>query len=335
MDYRKFLGKEEALVLPWFGEGNTVETRDRRLKLAQRPAAPGWFTFTVKGRQATPKAAAEAPPLDALPAVRGHFLSGRLVRDGGIAEDLVFPPADEPARFAPVKARRWHSGELLFDSVEFETDAENAVREALAEDRPLAQVKGAGATLRAAFAYAVLEAAGRRVNVQFAPLEVRAHLAEVAERGAAAAEQLMRALHAEREQARREMAELERRRAAAIAAEELRLNRERRAEEARKVQRDDPRRWREYVNEKAEAALEAAGARLEQSRVLGTGDLEVIFRFMGQRFISVVNAVTFRVIDSGICLGHPPRDDLVTLESLCAVIKEAIDTDRLVILRHA
>ena len=74
---------------------------------------------------------------------------------------------------------------------------------------------------------------------------------------------------------------------------------------------------------------------MKSSFVLGNGELEVIFRFMGQRFISVVNALTFRVIDSGICLGHPPRDDLVTLESLCAVIREAIDTGRLVILRHA
>ncbi len=334
MDYRKFLGREEALVLPWLG-GATVETRDRRLRVAAPPAAPGWYAFTVKGRQATVKGPADPPALDDLPAVRGHFLSGRLVRDGGNAEELVFPPADEPARFAPIKARRWHSGELFFDSLEFETDAEAAVREALAEDRTLAAVKGASATLRAAYAYAVLESASRRLNVPFAPVEVRPALAAVADGGAPEAEAALRALHAEREQARREMAELERRRAAAQAAQELREARERRIEEARKVQRDDPRRWREVVHEKADAALEAAGARLEQSRVLATGDLEVIFRFMGQRFISVVNAVTFRVIDSGICLGHPPRDDLVTLESLCAVIKEAIDTHRLVILRHA
>jgi hypothetical protein len=267
--------------------------------------------------------------------VRGHFLSGRLVRDGGNAEELVFPPPDEPARFAPLKARRWHSGELLFDGLEFESDAENAVREALASDRPLSTVKGAGATLRAAYAYAVLEAASRRLNVPFAPFEVQPHLKSVADSGVPKAEAALRALHAEREQARRELAELERRRAAAKAAHELREARQRRVEEAARVQRDDPAKWREVVHEKAEAALEAAGARLEQSRLLGTGDLEVIFRFMGQRFISVVHAVTFRVVDSGICLGHPPRDELVTLESLCALIKEAIDTGRLVILRHA
>lgn len=86
---------------------------------------------------------------------------------------------------------------------------------------------------------------------------------------------------------------------------------------------------------RAELALEAAGARMRSARMLGNGNLEVIFTFMDERFISVVNMATLQVVDSGICLGHPPSDNLVTLESLPSVIKEAIDTDRLVILRHA
>ena len=63
--------------------------------------------------------------------------------------------------------------------------------------------------------------------------------------------------------------------------------------------------------------------------------LEVIFTFMNERFISLVDAATLQVIDSGICLGHPPADEELTLESLPSVIREAIDTDALVILRHA
>jgi hypothetical protein len=334
MDYRKFLGREEELVLPYFG-GTTVETEGRRLKLTTAFAPVGWYRFKVKGRVATPEGAAEPPPLDALPAVRGHFLSGRLVREQGVSEEVAFMPADEPARFALLKARRWHSGELVFDALEFEGEAEGAVREALAEGRPLSTVKGAGATLRAAYAYAVLEAASRRLNVPFAPEEVRPHLSPVADGGPPEAEAVLQRLHAEREQARREMLELERRRNAAAAAQEIRLEHERRREEAERLRRHDAQRWREVVHERADAALAAAGARLDQARMLANGDLEVIFTFMRQRFISVVNSVTLRVIDSGICLGHPPRDDLVTLESLCAVIKEAIDTGRLVILRHA
>ena len=61
--------------------------------------------------------------------------------------------------------------------------------------------------------------------------------------------------------------------------------------------------------------------------------LEVVFGFMGERFISLVDEDTLQVLDSGICLGHPPADKMITLDSLPAVIKEAIETDRLVILR--
>jgi hypothetical protein len=334
MDYRKFLGREEELVLPYFG-GTFVEAPGRRLRLDSAFEPPGWYTFSVKGRWAVPKGRADAPDLHALPKIRGHYLSGRLVREGARAEELKLPPLEEPARFAPMAARRWHSGELLCGELEFETEAEGAVREALAEGRPLSTVKGASATLRAAYAYAVLEAASRRLGIPFAPEELRPSLGPVAHGGRLEAEAALQRLEAEREQARQELAELERRRAAAEAAKELRDARQRRLTEAQQVRRDDPKRWREFVHEKAEEALLAAGGRLDQSRVLGDGSLEVIFTFMGLRFISVVDALTFRVIDSGICLGHPPRDVLVTLESLCAVIKEAIDTGRLVILRHA
>ena len=64
------------------------------------------------------------------------------------------------------------------------------------------------------------------------------------------------------------------------------------------------------------------------------GGLNVLGSFMNERFISLVEPATLRIIDSGICLGHPPRDDLITLESLPSVIREAIDDDLLVILRH-
>ena len=46
----------------------------------------------------------------------------------------------------------------------------------------------------------------------------------------------------------------------------------------------------------------------------------------------VVDALSLRVIDSGVCLAG--EDDLVTLDSLPGVIREAIDTDRLVITRR-
>ncbi len=331
MDYRKFLGKEEERVLPYLG-GAFLHAADRRLRLATPPATPGWYRFRIKGRDATALGPAEPEGLEALPSVRGHLVGERLVREGSIAERLSFLPAEEPPRLTPCRARRWHSGELLFDMLDFESEAEEAARRALEEDASLAQVKGVPATLRAAFAYAVLEAQSRRLGIPAAPAELRPHLGSVAELGRPEAERALRALAAERVLAEQEMLELRRRREVAALA--------RNAVEAQQ-QRAAPQPWRgRRGNEadaiaRAELALEAAGARMRSSRLLGNGNLEVIFTFMDERFISVVNLETLQVVDSGICLGHPPSDNLVTLESLPSVIKEAIDTDRLVILRHA
>ncbi|MDF2695019.1 MAG: hypothetical protein K0S65_3402, partial [Labilithrix sp.] len=83
---------------------------------------------------------------------------------------------------------------------------------------------------------------------------------------------------------------------------------------------------------RAEIALDAAHARMLSSRNLGNGNLEVAFEFMGERFISVVDAITLHVYDSGVCLAG--ADELVTLDSLPGVIREAIETDLLVITRR-
>ena len=331
MDYRKFLGKEEERVLPYLG-GAFLHAADRRLRLATEPPAPGWYRFRVKGREATPLGPADPEALETLPSVRGHLVGERLVREGSIAQHVHFLPEEEPPRLSPCRARRWHSGELVFDSLDFESEAEEAVRRALEEDASLAAVKGVPATLRAAFAYAVLEAQSRRLGIPAAPAELRPHLGAVAEQGRPEAERALRALAAERVLAAREMAELRMRR---DIADRARQHVE--AQAAPHVeQAGRPRRGGEAdALARAELALEAAGARMRSARVLGNGNLEVIFTFMDERFISVVSMATLQVVDSGICLGHPPSDRLVTLESLPSVIKEAIDTGRLVILRHA
>jgi hypothetical protein len=339
VDYRKFLGKEEERVLPYLG-GAFLHAADRRLRLATEPKAPGWYRFRVKGREATPLGPADPEGLEALPSVRGHLVGELLVREGSVAERLHFLPEEEPPRLTPARARRWHSGELLFDMLDFESEAEEAARRALEEDTSLADVKGVPATLRSAFSYAVLAAVSRRLAIPAAPRELQPHLGAVAEKGRAEAERALRALFAERILAAREMEELNRRRQL-----------EARAQQAVAAQAamapapahgpGAPRRGRhgqareEDAIARAELALEAAGARMRSARVLGNRNLEVIFTFMEERFISVVNLDTLQVLDSGICLGHPPADELVTLESLPSVIKEAIDTGRLVILRHA
>jgi hypothetical protein len=329
VDYRKFLGKEEERVLPYLG-GAFLHAADRRLRLATEPAVPGWYRFRIKGREATPLGPAEPEGLEALPTVRGHLVGERLVREGSVAERVLFLPEEEPPRLTPCRARRWHSGELLFEALDFESEAEEAVRRALEEGGALAQIKGVPATLRAAFAYAVLEAESRRIGIPAAPAELRPHLGQVAELGRPEAERALRALAAERVLAEREMVELRRRQQVVFQARQVVEEQERRAAAGGRQ-----RRGAEDAVARAEQALEAAGARMRSSRVLGNSNMEVIFTFMDERFISVVNMATLQVVDSGICLGHPPRDDLVTLESLPSVIKEAIETDRLVILRHA
>ena len=83
--------------------------------------------------------------------------------------------------------------------------------------------------------------------------------------------------------------------------------------------------------ERADTALEAAGARMLAARRID-GQLEVTFQYMGVRIIATVDAETLHVYDSGVCLAG--ADEELTLDSLPSVIKEAIDDDVLNITRH-
>ena len=196
-DYRKFLAKVETRVLPYFG-GTRVFTDSRRLRLAGALDAPGWYTFEIKGREAAPKGPADAPDLSGLPLVRGHVVGGLLVGDNASCEELAFMPADEPAVLSPCRARRWHSDDVMFESIDFEGEAEIAAREAFEDGRSLEGVKGISAPLRAAFAYAVLGKVSREIAVPFSPREVRKELLAVAGGGAEAALRVLRHLDRER-----------------------------------------------------------------------------------------------------------------------------------------
>lgn len=324
MDYRKFLGKVESAVLPYVG-GGTVDAPSRRLRLAA-PVTPGWWRFELQGRTATAREPAGPEGLDALPLVRGHAWGARLVREGAVAEALLLLPEEESPRFSPVRARRWHDGSLLFDGLDFEGEAEGSARLVLEEAGTLAGVKAVPASLRAAFGYTVLEAASRALRIRFSPVEVRSRVLEVAERGRVAAEEVLRHLGAEREA---HVRALEARRVAL----EARLQGEAARVRAELAQgRAQPRRVERERGDRVERVLEHAGARLVDQRRIGNRQLEVTFRFMGERFISLVDVNTLQVMDAGICLAGADRE--VTLESLPSVIREAIQTDRLVITRH-
>lgn len=320
MDYRKFLGKKETLILPHFG-GAFVETQGRRLRL-EEALEPGWWRFEIQGRYATPiePAETENSALDNLPIVRGHALGDRLVKNGAVAEPIYFLPADQPAMFAPLRARTWPRGQLIFEAVEFEGEAEESARRALEDRRSIKDERGLPATLRAAFGYAVALDVARRLEVPLAPAEVAGRIVELAERedGRVFAETIVRGIAREREAHERLVAAREQTPAVQARAQPIAVRR------VRERGRD--------AEARAENALTSAGAELLNTRNLDSGRLEVKYRVFGERFITVVDRHTLRVLDAGLCLAG--ADQLVTLESLPGVIRQAIDEDRLVITRR-
>jgi hypothetical protein len=326
VDYTKFLGKKEHVVLAYLG-GAHVFGKDRRLRidapLGEWPA-PGFHRFEVSGRKARSLEPVEPPDLSGLPKARGHHVDGWLVSSGGgrIALDrLALLPPDEPPPLATARARTWHSGDLLFESLDFDGEVEEEARLRLEQLGPLGDLKGVSATLRAAYGIALALAVGRRLGTPIAVREAAAHATNLADAGEPAARELFARIERER------LAAQERAWARALV-------------EGRPLARvRGPRGTSQVVPtlenaaERAEAALDGAQARMLAARRLGGGNnLEVAFQFMGERFISVVDALTLQVIDSGVCLAG--EDDLVTLDSLPGVIREAIDTDRLVITRR-
>jgi hypothetical protein len=299
-DPRRFLGAEE-LVLPYIG-GPFVHARGRRLEI-DGAVEPGYWRFEVRGRVARALASAAAPSFAGLPVARGHNADGYAVHESSRAEWLFLVPDGDLPRFAPVTARRWPPGVLLHESTDYETGVEEEARRAYEDRRSLADVKGAPATLRAAFGYAVLLRAGREAEIPVTPMEARGRVGEIVERGETVAHGLLRDL--ERERARQ-----------SEAARRLVLS------PATPAQAD----------ERIEVALRAAGGSLQSVRGVGDDMIEVRYILGGERFVSIVDARSLQVVDAGICLSGADRE--LTMESLPGVICEAIDTDELNITRR-
>jgi hypothetical protein len=323
MGYERFLGAVGTQVLPYVG-GPFVEAGDRRLRLAT-PATPGWWRFEVRGRNAYPVEPADVPDLSGRPAVRGYALSGYLVGAGGVAFRLAIGPPDEPLAFSPLIARRWPSGVLLFEALDFESGVEDRVRQAYAQRRPLAGIPGVPAPLRAAYGYAVLLRTAAELGIPARPAEARTRLVELADEGEVAARRILLAADAHR------AAETHRHRGAATAQvpahEQLapRPPEWMAARDAALARRASATRQR--AEERAAAALHAGRAMLHGTRWLADGLLEVRYDCTGDTFVSIVDGDTLRVVDAGFCLqGH---DDRLTLESLPVVIREAVETDQL------
>ncbi|MFA6234104.1 MAG: hypothetical protein WC824_07960, partial [Bacteroidota bacterium] len=89
----------------------------------------------------------------------------------------------------------------------------------------------------------------------------------------------------------------------------------------------------------AKAALAISGAEFLESREgYNKNEMIVRYRFEGYRLECVADKTTLRIVDSGICLTDHDTgekgDTRFTLESLPAVVLEAIKTHKLVIYRH-
>lgn len=342
MDYRRFLTAEpERLVLPYLG-GPFVEAADRRLRLAA-PVAPGYWLFEVTGRMARAVEESDPPDMSGLPAVRGYWTDGYLVGDGGAASRLSLPAA--APRFAPLVTRRWPGGALLFDVHDFESGVEDEVRTVYESRGTLADRSGVPAALRAAFGYAVAMRVGASLGVPVGPLELRPRLGELATGGEVAAGLVVSAIRdrrlgrfPDRDPDSDPIA------AASVDARDDRrvvdpfagwepLSADRgesgagRGGGRRTSRRRQADRDREPVEARVAAALDAAGAAFRDLCWLGTRRVEVRYGFLGERFVTIVEAETLRVVDAGICLDG--TDDRLTLQSLPGVIAEAVRTGQL------
>ena len=305
MDYQRFLASSaaEAQVAPYLG-GAEVWLGQRRLRLTRRPAAPGWYRFSQRGRSATPLGPAEPEPLEGLALVRGHVWSARLVGEDAAVAAFALPAPDEPLQLSPYRARRWHGGQLLAEGEDFASEVEEAARAALEEGRGLGSLRGVSASLRAAFVYATSERAGATLGIVWQPLELRAHLLALAEGGLGDVRAALASL-AERRRAR-----------------------------ARPPRPAPPRGEPSGGGRgpsRAAAVLEATGARLRSERRLAGGLLEVRYEFLGGRFVTTLVEATLQVVDAGICLEG--ADEALTLESLPGVIREAEGRGLLVVTR--
>lgn len=321
MDYTKFLNKKEEAVLAYLG-GPFAYGKDRRLRVDAPRPNPGFHRFEIKGRNAKVIEAVDSPSFEGLPRVRGHHVRGFVVSSDlkDRAERIQLMPAEEPMPFAIVRARRWHSGDLVFESLDFDGEAEDTARLRLEQKEPFSDVKAAPLSLRTAYGVALASAVGAELGIAISVREALPSARRIADEGQAHARPFLVGLDARRAE------EMERARIRAILDGQS---------TSPVVAYRAPRGHAQTPDTaavRAEEALIAADARMLACRNLGNGQIEVTFMFMDERFISVVDAITLHVYDSGVCLAG--ADELITLDALPAVIREAIDEGALVITRH-
>ena len=318
--WEQLLAGDEERILPWTGS-RKVYHGSRGWKIAgELPVEHGWYSFrTSAGREATVLAPAEADFSyeEGHPVIRGYLAGDRLIPDGARVEldpDRLVEQTQpaflvEPGleRFCRAVAVETGAGNLVYMRQEFPQGPEDEVQAAY-QDRleSVDHVSGVTPALDLAFRWLSLQ-------------RLRAE---------------------ERERRYREwLAEQERRRAEA----------QRRREDEERLRRElrtaGTGAWRRALASRdfeaaAREALRLSGAELLDTRpAYNRGEMIVQYRFRQRRLECVVDRATLRVNDAGICLTDEytgeKGDSYFTLESLPAVVGEAIDLGVLVVYRHA
>lgn len=292
----------ETVTLPWVG-GRTLHSAKRQWKIEGRlPTEHGWYSFKIRNKVATEPTKTD-PSEEALgDLVKGYLVGDRLVPDGAPAvltdAESVHLISDGLGRFARVVAGRvYDDGPLIFKLQDMPLGPEEAVYQAFLDKRnTVGHIKGVAPGLDAAFR-----------------IETRAR--------------------EQAEKRRQELAELRR-----LEAERLEKE-ERRKELVEKLGSGVSRRELAKIDfrEAATAALVVGGAELLDERKGRAGERVVVYRAHGRKFECVVDE-QLRVIESGICLEDhhtgEKGDTRFTLETLPAVVGQAIRERRLVIRRH-
>lgn len=294
----------DRLVIPWLG-GRRVYRDGRAWKVDGRvPREFGWYLWTISGRTARKigESAADPDYGDGSVTARGYLVGDRFIPE----KARVDPDPDKlveqtvPVYLVEPGLERFAPVQVIFD----------------AENRPIYKMElfpsGAEEKVREAFI-------ARKETISDVPGVTPA--LDLAFRFATRQRQLLEA----------HRAELERKR-----AEEERLEQAR-----RNMGTGLGRRTMAAMDFEAgaRAALAVGGAELLDVRP-GRVRTEMIvqYRFENRRLECVVRKDTLQIVDSGICLeDHRTRekgDTYFTLESLPAVVRQAIQEHKLVVYRH-
>lgn len=312
MVWNQLLSLEQVVSLPWTG-GRVVHGIDRCWKITgDLPPEHGWHRFSVSGsRRAMWRGVGELDTAleQQRSRVRGYLVEDRLIPDDvcvktevqevfaqGRLTWLVEPGLD---RFARATAVRHRDGKLIYLQQEFPLGPENEVLEAFQDRREsIDHIQGVTPALHLAFLWHTWRR--RLTDAQRRRLE---RLAQMEER--------------QRKQALRRM--------------RFQNDVWNRAAKRGQAALDFPTAARD--------ALAVSGAELLDERAARRRDERIVqFRYRNRRFECVVHAPTLRIVDAGICLEDHVTgergDNRFTLESLPAVLEEAIQTHRLVVFRH-